>query len=282
MTRLRTRRTLRWSILLLGLVLALALAAKLVGHVPGLKGTPADAIARDVYDYLKDMALVFITVIAAYLANVFQKRSAFVSSLEAQWRDIVHAKSQLVTYFEKPYPSTDDWLAAYARLSEAIDTMRIVYRNAGETDMLVGLYPYAPLHDMRRVLEAMDPRTRTTITAPERKLAKEAVLQAFFGLRECFLDELDLEEPSHPLLISGGRRLKQAGKTPAAAARQARQREQQARHASPAPEIDAYLGRLYAQEQSGTPSLTPAATLPAGKPAQPNGNPSPPQARGRD
>jgi crotonobetainyl-CoA:carnitine CoA-transferase CaiB-like acyl-CoA transferase len=129
MTRLRTRRTLRWSILLLGLVLALALAAKLVGHLPGLKGTPADAIARDVYDYLKDMALVFITVIAAYLANVFQKRSAFVSSLEAQWRDIVHAKSQLVTYFEKPYPSTDDWLA-----------------------VLGGEVPFAPVRDVAEAL----------------------------------------------------------------------------------------------------------------------------------
>jgi hypothetical protein len=71
MTRSSLRRTLRRSYWVLGLVLILSLATKLAGHVPGLAGSPIEALARDVYDYMKDMALVFVTVVAAYLASVF-------------------------------------------------------------------------------------------------------------------------------------------------------------------------------------------------------------------
>lgn len=247
----------------LGFVLLVALAAKLARHVPGVAGTRAGEIAPDVYAYIKEMAPVFITVVAAYLASVFQKRSKFTASLEEEWRNIVRTKSALVAYFEKPYPSTDDYLAAYARLSETIDTMRIVYRNAGETKGLVGLYPYAPLHDMRRTLQAMDPRIKNTPSPAERKLGQDSILQSFAALRENFLEELDLDEPDHPLLISGGRRLKVPGSTDAARRLQARQREAQSRSASPSPEVDAFLGRLYAAEHqadAGNAPVEPAPT----------------------
>ncbi len=39
------------------------------------------------------------------------------------------------------------------------------------------------------------------------------MLQSFYALRENFLEELDLEAPDHPLLISGGRRRKISGST---------------------------------------------------------------------
>ena len=81
MTRIGIDTTLRSIFWVLGLVLLVALVAKLIGHVPGVAGTEADAIAKDVYTYLKEMAPVFITIIAAYLAGAFRKRSNFVESL---------------------------------------------------------------------------------------------------------------------------------------------------------------------------------------------------------
>lgn len=248
MTRFRLNNTLRGATAILSLVLATALVAKLAPHVPSVAGTRIEVIARDVYDFGKDMAIVFVTLVAAYLANAFQRRATFVANLERQWRDIVHAKALLITYFDKPYPTADDWLAANTRLSEAIDTMRTVYRNAGETSALVGIYPYAALHDMRRVLEAADPRLRNSIPVAERKLSRDSIVQSFNALRETFLDELDLEEPRHPLLIAGARRTKTPGKTAAAENQQMRMRETLVRTVSPAPEVDAYLGRLYAKE----------------------------------
>ena len=250
MTRHRIKRTLNRAYLVLALVLTISFAAKMATHIPGLANSSLNVIAKDLYEYMKDMALVFVTVVAAYLANVFQKRSKFVESLEEEWRNIVSAKAALWIYFEKPYPTSDDFIAAFARLSETIDTMRIVYRNVGETKHLIGLYPYAPLHDMRRVLQSMDPRVKTSVTPTERKIAQDSVLQSFYALRENFLEELDLEEPHHPLLISGGRRLKTAGQALRAATRQNRQREAQNKSASANPEVDAHLSRLYAAEQS--------------------------------
>lgn len=249
MTRASLNRTLRRAYVLLGLVLLISLASKFADHVPGVAGTPIEGIARDLYDYLKDMALVLVTVVAAYLANVFQKRSNFVQSLEEEWRGIVRTKSALYTFCEKQYASTDDYLAAFCRISEAIDNMRIVYANAGETADLVGLYPYAPLHDMRRALQSIDPRKRSGIPTEERKLARDAILQSFYALRENMLEELDLDEPAHPLLISGGRRMKQPGATWGARARQERQRKRQDKLPAARPDVDALLSRLYEAEQ---------------------------------
>lgn len=251
MTRTSLNRTLRRAYFWLFLVLALSLAAKFADRIPGIAGGPVEAAARDLYDYLKDMALVFVTVVAAYLANVFQKRSKFVESLEEEWRGIVRTKSALFTYCEKTYVSTDDYLAAFCRISETIDNMRIVYANAGETATLVGLYPYAPLHDMRRALQSIDPRKRPDLAPEDRKVARDAILQSFYALRETLLEELDLDEPAHPLLISRGRRLKQPGATRRALFRQGRQEKRRDAAPPAKPEADALLNDLYQAEKSG-------------------------------
>jgi hypothetical protein len=227
-----------------------SLAAKFADNIPGMKGSPIDGVMKDLYEYMKDMALVFVTVVAAYLANVFQKRSKFVESLEEEWRGIVKTKNALYAYCEKSFPTADDYIAAYCRISETTDNMRIVYRNVGETKDLVGLYPYSPIHDMRRALQTLDPAKFANVTPEARTLASEAIQQSFAALRENFLEELDLEAPSHPLLISGGRRLKQPGATRGAVAKQDKQRKRQDRSQSPRPDVDAMLKQQRDQEKS--------------------------------
>jgi hypothetical protein len=136
--------------------------------------------------------------------------------------------------------------------------MRIVYRNAGETDGLVGLYPYAPLHDMRRALQTLDPRVASDITKEKKALVRDAILQSFYALRETFLEELDLEEPQHPLLITGSRRLKTPGAAVSAKVTEEYQRKRLDREPSSRPDIDAFLTKLRTNEedkgdQRGTP-----------------------------
>ncbi len=259
MTRSRLNRTLRRVYVLLVVVLLISLATKLAGWLPGIAGTPAENLAGEVYDYLKDMALVFVTVIAAYLANVFQKRSKFVQSLEEEWRGIVRTKSALHSFCEKTYPTADDYIAAFCRISETLDNMRIVYRNVGETDTLIGLYPYAPLHDMRRALQTLDPRKNANIPVEQRKLARDAILQSFYAIRENFLEEMDLEEPTTALLISAGRRMKTSGATASAKRLQDRQRRRQDKQSSLRPDLDEYLFDLYMREHDQQPKTAPRA-----------------------
>jgi hypothetical protein len=84
-------------------------------------------------------------------------------------------------------------------------------------------------------------------------------------LRETFLEELDLEEPDHPLLISGGRRSKLMGSTGAARRRQERQRARQDRTEPADPRIDQLLADLNRkEEETAKPWRQPA---PAGSQA---------------
>ncbi len=213
MTRSSLRRTLRRCYWVLGLVLALSLVTKLAGHIPGLAGGPLEALGRDVYDYMKDMALVFVTVVAAYLASVFQKRHTFVEALRREWHDIIKAKSALFAFTQIEAPTQKDYVAAFCAISEGIDNMRSVYKNVGETGSLVGLYPYEPLHDMRRALQTLEPRKNPTLSEQQRTEARKAILESWYALREQFLEELDLEPPDHPLLVPRSRRVKAQGAT---------------------------------------------------------------------
>lgn len=251
MTRNSLDRTLRRLYLLLFLVLAVSLLAKLAEHMPGLAGTPLAEALGDVYEFIRDMSLLIATAGVAYITNVFQKRSNFVESLEEEWRGIVRTKSALYAFCEKDGATGDDYVAAFCRISETIDNMRIVYKNVGETSDLIGIYPYAPLHDMRRALQTLDPRKYSGITPEARKLVRDAILQSFYALRENFLEELDLQSPAHPLLISGGRRLKRSGATGSGRAEQERQKQRQDQTPAARQDIDELLERLYQKEMSG-------------------------------
>jgi hypothetical protein len=270
MTRSTLQGTLRRVYITIALVLAVSLIAKFVDHIPILKASGLGALLKDLYEFLRDMSLLIATGGVAYVANVYQKRSNFIDALKEEWRDIIAAKSALFSYTQLNQPSLDQYLDTFCKLSETIDNMRSVYRNVGETDDLIGLYPYAPLHDMRRALQTLDPRKQPTPDAEARNLARDAILQSFYALRETFLEELDLEAPDHPLLISGGRRSKAGGSTRGARRAQERQRTSQERLPTPGdPRIDAMLAELYDKEnQTAKPWRQAAGAPPA---AAPNG-----------
>jgi hypothetical protein len=162
---------------------------------------------------MKDMALVFVTVVAAYLASVFQKRNSFIEALREEWQGIIKAKSALFAYTQLEAPTQKDYVTAFCAISESIDNMRSVYKNVGETGSLVGLYPYKPLHDMRRALQELEPRKYPNVSEQQRADARKDILGAWYALREQFLEELDLEAPDKPLLVPRARRTKAQGAT---------------------------------------------------------------------
>ena len=261
MTRSTLKATMRRVYALLGSVLAICLLAKFVDHIGPLRGSGLEALLKDAYEFLRDMSLLIATGGVAYITNIYQKRSSFVDALKQEWRDIIAAKSVLFSYTQLEKPTLEHYLETFCKLSETIDNMRSVYQNVGETDALVGLYPYAPLHDMRRALQTLDPRKNPDAADPEtRALVRDAILQSFYALRETFLGELDLEEPDHPLLISGGRRAKLSGSTGAARRRQERQRARQDRQTASDPRIDQLLAELVQkEEQTVKPWRQPSA-----------------------
>ena len=205
MTRKRQNRVL--MIVMMGLValIALALAAKLSG-IPW---------ALNVYEVIRDTSVLLVAVIAAYLAYIYQKRTTFLQNLRDQWYEIVSAKAELIYYCHLEKPTLDDYLMAARALSECIDTMRIVYSNVGETNELIGYYPYSPLHHIRVVMESLDPREGTP-TTEQRYAARGEIWSGFNSVREHFLDEFDIEEPSRPIVVYKMKRKKREGAAPSA------------------------------------------------------------------
>ena len=250
MTRSKLRQTLGWSYVALFVVLGVSLVTKLAPHVPGIAGTPWERIGADVYEYLKDMALVFVTVVATVLAGIYQRRQSFLAALKEEWREIVDAKSKLYAFTRRDSPSQQDYLDAFLAISATLDNMRTVYANVGETDGMIGIYPFAPLHDMRRALQTLDPAKANPISVEDRRLARDAILQSFYALRETFLEELDLEPPDRPLLAWGGRRHKKTGAPDWARERQSAERRDTDTASPPDPRIDAFLRELYEKEHT--------------------------------
>ena len=134
MTRHSVNRTLSRLYKLLFFVLFLSLAAKFADEMPGLPPFLVTAAGK-FYEFMRDMSLLIATGGVAYISNIFQKRSNFVESLEEEWRNIVRTKSVLLNYCEKPYLSTDDYLAAYSRISETIDKLQRRSGGSSETEL---------------------------------------------------------------------------------------------------------------------------------------------------
>lgn len=256
MTRATLRRNLRRTTFWLLLILIVALAGKLAEiGVIGNGEKPLTEYGKAVYEFIKDMAVVIVTIAAAWLAAVLQRRSKFIESLEEEWRRIVQTKSALFAYCEREKPTYDDYVEAFRRISDTVDMLRIVYRNVGETESKIGLHPYVPLQDMRRAFQTLDPSKRDggIVPADERKRARDAIIQCWNALRETFLEELDLEEPARPILVWGAVRSKQPGATAEAERRQKHQsdrRDEQIKSGSQgrSVEIDQLLKHVWERE----------------------------------
>ena len=67
------------------------------------------------------------------------------------------------------------------------------------------------------------------ISNEQRTVVRAAIQQSFTALRETFLEELDIEQPTHGQLVSGARRVKRSGATRAARAMQRRQQRELAK-----------------------------------------------------
>ena len=217
------------------------------------------------------MSLLIATGGVAYITNMFQKRSSFVEALKEEWRDIIATKSALFAYTQLERPTLEQYIATFCRLSETIDNMRSVYQNVGETGDLDRPLPVraAARHAPRPAdaRSAQEPQRRTPRRATS---CRDAILQSFYALRETFLEELDLEEPDHPLLISSGRRGQEERLDRAArAAPRTASAARQDRVPPPDPRIDELLAQLYDKESATAKPWRQPAGDAAGRPARP-------------
>jgi len=186
MTKVMLVRRLVAVVLVIVALVAAAIIGGLFGGAPGLA----------LYQIVVDFTELQVAVIAVYLAYVFQQRSFFVQMLRELWSQIITAKNEIIRYSHDPVLTQEKYGIAYSAISEAIDEMRGVYRNVGETPERLGLYPFEPLHDMLRAL------TQLGYGEPsdgQRANCRARVVRAWNALRYDFRREFRPPEPSHPI-----------------------------------------------------------------------------------
>jgi hypothetical protein len=152
------------------------------------------------HDYLNDFVNLVVAIAAAYLAYCFQRRQTFLTWLRELWHVCITARADLIDYTHQQNPTQTDFGKAHRSISIAIDTMRAVYRNVGENESTIGLYPFEPLHDMRRSLEAIGFQN---VSPAVRKQERENILAAWNAFRWSFLKEFAVPVPKHPITIRG-------------------------------------------------------------------------------
>jgi hypothetical protein len=166
---------------------------------------------KDVFPIFKDLLPIAISIVAVYLAHIFQQRSMFVQSLRSLWTNIIESKNELLSYANLPEPQMGDYAKAYRAIAAAIDEMRGVYQNVGEDRHYVGYFPYEPLHDMRKALKELG---HENVTDSARKRTWDAIQQAWLSMRFSFLNEFDTPEPTNPILVAGTWRNQEPGSSP--------------------------------------------------------------------
>lgn len=205
-----TREMLRRRVIAVVAALVLLAGIALVLKLEWLPGVDRDD-QEDWFSYGETVFPLVIAVLATLLASWFQQRATFIESLRRLWSHLIEAKTGIMDFLSHDDRSADAYLRAYRPLSIAIDEMRGVYRNVGESTSSIGLYPFEPLHDMRRALEALQaqPYDRGSSNA-----ARAEVQRAWDALRFRFLDEFAPPEPTAPIVERGFRDRRRAADRP--------------------------------------------------------------------
>jgi hypothetical protein len=149
-----------------------------------------------VYSTYKDLVPILLGIPAAYLAYCFNLRNAHLQTLRSLWSNAIKAIQKARDYCylrELTYP---EYAATLGGLSAVIDEVRGVFKNLGETDKEIGLYPFEPLKDIFKLVQALKPETTTT--EQQKHETKKRIDAHWRQLRTKFLRELERSEPDHP------------------------------------------------------------------------------------
>ncbi|HTU24706.1 MAG TPA: hypothetical protein VMF30_04885 [Pirellulales bacterium] len=149
---------------------------------------------RVVYGTFKDLIPLMIAIPAAWLGFCVQRRSAYLQQLRSLWSKLIDAVQSATSYTYLEKPSQQDRADALLKMSIAIDEIRGVFCNIGETGREDGLYPFEPLKDIYCEIAELAPaepfdsghaiRTRKRIFALWKEVRRE------------LLREFDREEPT--------------------------------------------------------------------------------------
>ena len=169
------------------------LAAVIAGVTIRVYDTTKDSV---VYATYKDMIPFIIAIPAAWLGYCLQRRSSYLQQLRLLWSTLIKAfqKANQYTYIE--CPNCAEFSETLCCLSAAIEEIRGVFKNIGETDAEVGLYPFEPIKDIFGLISDLGYGHK--LTEEQRQEIRTKVYALWSDARKEFLKEFDRELPAFP------------------------------------------------------------------------------------
>ena len=151
---------------------------------------------RIVFGTFKDMIPFLIAIPAAWLSYCIQRRAAYLQQLRSLWSKLIDAVQTAVQYTYKTQPSQEDFAVTLVKISIAIEEIRGLFKNLGETEHNSGLYPFEPLKDIYGQL--LELGHSDTFARDNAKVVRKRIFALWKDVRREFLREFEREEPTFP------------------------------------------------------------------------------------
>jgi hypothetical protein len=150
-----------------------------------------------IFEFLKDMSTFILILVVPYIASIFSRRLKFIETLYDCWKTIIDSKTAV---FKSTIQINDENILS-ARLlnSTAIEKVRAIYRNYGESNEWNGLYVFEPLHDIRKMLVANHQQIQGSPS--QVKFVWNNFDGSFRVLRDVFLHEFDRYDAEYPIIM---------------------------------------------------------------------------------
>ncbi len=146
------------------------------------------------YRLLKELIPLLLALPTAWLASVLQRRSSFLTTLQALYRDAVNSIQSAIQYTHKTEPSRADFAELQKQLSTTIELFRRSFRNLGEGKDGIGLFPFEALKTIKQWIDYASFENNST--EEKRAAARRAIVGLWQNrIRKPLLNELDRETP---------------------------------------------------------------------------------------
>lgn len=139
---------------------------------------------------------LFIAVPAAWLAYCFQIRQYYLTTTRSLWSTMVDAFEECVQYTFLENPSQSDYGLAQKKMSTAIEEVRIIFANIGETEIRRGLFPFESLKNIQTIHSRLGYAGSATLE--NRTEARRMMTTEWKVLRQHYLSEFTRGRPASP------------------------------------------------------------------------------------
>lgn len=148
------------------------------------------------YATFKDLVPLAIAIPAAWLGYCLQRRQAYLRDVRDLWSKLIASTQDAIQYTHLLKPSQSEFSKTQKSLSVAIEELRGVFLNIGQSGGDVGLFPFESIKNIQKAISSL--RFGEAVTPEKAAQARGEIIKNWKKLREHFLSECARGVPIKP------------------------------------------------------------------------------------